>query len=436
MCSCAASRGSLRFASLARSYASRNSFSADATLPLRSLHRPRFSSVPTARGSLSSDASNFAHASSGLPSASSLRPSSNSFAASGLSPGCAAACVTPDTRTTTASRCRTMLIVSGMIVVMGRVFGMLLLVLCGCNQLLGIDDVTAAQDPLRDTDGDGKPDIEDNCPSVPNPDQLDSDHDNRGDACDTECSATDIDSDHDGTPDHCDLCPAFPTMGQHDEDSDGIGDECDNCPATANVGQEHAADLDDLGDACDPFTKQTPQGTLLFDPFVDSYDPVKWTTDGTWSAAPGGDAIVPAAGLTPEQGLHGTASIGQDDNDWYVETAFTLPSGLSQSERVGVGVWDTGMKTFAVSCEVLCKPSCQLLLQRGNDTAKGMETLAPGTYVLRVVGTGSVTPTFTCEVLGGEKISLMSMLAGPAVQGVPTIFATTPVELRYVHAVR
>ena len=37
--------------------------------------------------------------------------------------------------------------------------------------------------PLDDTDGDGVPDSIDNCPSVPNADQLDSDSDGFGDAC-------------------------------------------------------------------------------------------------------------------------------------------------------------------------------------------------------------------------------------------------------------
>src|SRR5262249_36389526 len=37
-----------------------------------------------------------------------------------------------------------------------------------------------------DTDGDGVPDADDNCPSVPNPDQADSDGDGVGDACEEE----------------------------------------------------------------------------------------------------------------------------------------------------------------------------------------------------------------------------------------------------------
>jgi Tol biopolymer transport system component len=44
--------------------------------------------------------------------------------------------------------------------------------------------------PLVDTDGDGVPDIRDNCPLVYNPDQKDSDHDGVGDACDDKTCTT------------------------------------------------------------------------------------------------------------------------------------------------------------------------------------------------------------------------------------------------------
>ncbi|MCB1844647.1 MAG: thrombospondin type 3 repeat-containing protein, partial [Halioglobus sp.] len=38
-------------------------------------------------------------------------------------------------------------------------------------------------DPINDADHDGVPDDVDNCPLVPNPDQIDSDNNGRGDAC-------------------------------------------------------------------------------------------------------------------------------------------------------------------------------------------------------------------------------------------------------------
>jgi uncharacterized repeat protein (TIGR01451 family) len=111
----------------------------------------------------------------------------------------------------------------------------------------------------RDSDGDGVGDACDNCPSVPNPGQQDADGDGRGDACD------DGDSDGDGIPDDEDNCPGVPNPDQRDEDGDGIGDACDepegdrdgdgipdavdNCPGTPNPDQRDS-DGDGVGDAC------------------------------------------------------------------------------------------------------------------------------------------------------------------------------------------
>ena len=57
-----------------------------------------------------------------------------------------------------------------------------------------------------DADGDGVPDVVDNCPSLPNPDQTNSDRDRFGDACDN--------------------CPYLPNNDQADRDGDGVGDRC------------------------------------------------------------------------------------------------------------------------------------------------------------------------------------------------------------------
>jgi len=59
------------------------------------------------------------------------------------------------------------------------------------------------------------------------------------------------DSDGDGVPDSEDNCPTVANADQADADGDGIGDACDNCPMVSNPDQSDI-DHDGFGDACDP----------------------------------------------------------------------------------------------------------------------------------------------------------------------------------------
>ena len=58
------------------------------------------------------------------------------------------------------------------------------------------------------------------------------------------------DRDEDGRGDVCDNCPEMPNPAQEDGDGDRVGDTCDSCPDIANPDQEDV-DRDGTGDACD-----------------------------------------------------------------------------------------------------------------------------------------------------------------------------------------
>ncbi|WP_109832704.1 thrombospondin type 3 repeat-containing protein [Reichenbachiella versicolor] len=86
------------------------------------------------------------------------------------------------------------------------------------------------KEEVLDQDEDGIEDTIDNCPSTPNPDQLDENSDGIGDVCE-------IDTDLDGIYDYADNCPEIANEDQADFDSDGIGDTCD--PTTVAEDREY-----------------------------------------------------------------------------------------------------------------------------------------------------------------------------------------------------
>lgn len=85
-----------------------------------------------------------------------------------------------------------------------------------------------------DIDGDSKNNDVDNCPYKANADQKDSNQDGQGDVCQN-------DFDNDGILDVNDNCPTNPNPDQKDSNGDGIGDVC-----------ESDADKDGIPDSSDP----------------------------------------------------------------------------------------------------------------------------------------------------------------------------------------
>jgi parallel beta-helix repeat protein len=75
------------------------------------------------------------------------------------------------------------------------------------------------------------------------------------------------DSDGDGVPDGQDNCPFRANPGQEDSDGDGVGDACDNCPSNANPDQDDDDPQNGRGDACEDQVNaqvETETPTVLF----------------------------------------------------------------------------------------------------------------------------------------------------------------------------
>lgn len=114
---------------------------------------------------------------------------------------------------------------------------------------------------LSDIDGDGVVDSIDNCMDAANPDQLDTDNDTQGNACDTDDDNDGVSDDKDAFP--LDASESLDTDGDGignnadpDDDNDGVNDTIDNCPLLTNSDQKDQ-DGDGIGSVCDEDEKDS-----------------------------------------------------------------------------------------------------------------------------------------------------------------------------------
>ena len=198
----------------------------------------------------------------------------------------------------------------------------------------GLDDSDAAifrMNFMADADGDGIGDEDDNCPNTANADQLDTDGDSQGDACDE-------DDDNDGVPDSSDAFPldseeSVDTDGDgtgnnadSDDDGDTVEDTSDNCPLIANTNQLDT-DGDLTGNVCD--------GDDDNDGVVDDSD--AFPLDNSETVDSDGDGVGDNSDWAPND----SSESADSDGDGVGDNADAFPSDATETlDTDGDGVGD------------------------------------------------------------------------------------------------
>lgn len=226
------------------------------------------------------------------------------------------------------------------------------------------------------------------------------------------------DRDGDGVPDMTDNCPDVANAEQLNEDGDPFGDACDLCPQIAETTQLDG-DGDHIGDACDP-DPMAPSSVWLFEGFHTGLP--TWARTVNWTAV--GDKLrVTAAGNTQTDGdnivppLTGPGG-ALDNFTVTVSILIEQTMGTNGNHSIGIEVFDeTAAK--GVDCMLQLDPTANPA--RGfwlvDDFSANDSKSAPLNWTTNTVYRIALTRrggTYTCNFagLGGP---LMTSGGSPAV---------------------
>ena len=229
--------------------------------------------------------------------------------------------------------------------------------------------IDASIDAAPDMDGDGKPDMMDNCPDIANPEQENEDGDKFGNACDP--------------------CPGFADDTPTDSDGDGVADLCDPNPAMP-------------GDKIE-----------LFEPF--DHGLPSWMRTGDWTASSGAVRIDAPA----ETALYMVVPASTTDHIQVFASVVIESVATAMLHYIEVSLPNDTAGNLGIGCEAVQTAidptnARYLSLWDGLNPTTNMPPFPPGrelasqsefrwdvgkTYVLSLQRLGSI---YTCRVISND----------------------------------
>lgn len=207
-----------------------------------------------------------------------------------------------------------------------------------------------------------------------------------------------LDSDGDGVPDIADNCPHVANADQHDHDLDLRGDACDVCPHIVDTGADF--DADGVGDACDPRPTQAGDRIALFEGFYDQ---------SAWTAVSGGATWTIDNGALRQPNADGIFQIvhpqNPPPNNVFVETRVRV-NGLSQAQgvrhAVGVIAGYQSIEDYYFCGVAATFDGSEIEAGRVDpDSSGGSFTYNPGAFDASMTGDWIVLQAHTLQPLGG-----------------------------------